>query len=213
MNKELPLFPLSLVPFPGETINLHIFEARYKQLILDCYGMQTRFGIPIYIEERVQPYGVEMELLEIVKRYPDGKMDIRAQGKRVFFVHNFKDTMGDKLYAGGDVEFLAANENPDLVLREHIKTLLKETFQLLGVPKKITNYHTYNIAHLIGLDLEDEYELLKMTDELDRQNYIVDHLDRLLPEIRRSKKILEIVKMNGDFRLLEPLGGTDGFNF
>ncbi|RZK88875.1 MAG: peptidase, partial [Hymenobacter sp.] len=31
----LPLFPLNLVAFPGEKLNLHIFEPRYRELVRD----------------------------------------------------------------------------------------------------------------------------------------------------------------------------------
>ena len=36
MRQFLPLFPLQIVVFPGEDLNLHIFEPRYKELIKDC---------------------------------------------------------------------------------------------------------------------------------------------------------------------------------
>ena len=33
MTNFIPIFPLRIVVFPGEEVNLHIFEPRYKQLI------------------------------------------------------------------------------------------------------------------------------------------------------------------------------------
>ena len=36
MIRQLPLFPLSTMLFPGATINLHIFEERYKEMIGRC---------------------------------------------------------------------------------------------------------------------------------------------------------------------------------
>ena len=40
-----PLFPLSLVLFPGQTIPLHIFEERYKAMLKRCLDEQIPFGI------------------------------------------------------------------------------------------------------------------------------------------------------------------------
>ncbi len=42
---RLPLFPLGLVLFPGQTIPLHIFEERYKAMLKRCLDEQIPFGI------------------------------------------------------------------------------------------------------------------------------------------------------------------------
>lgn len=42
---KLPLFPLSLVLFPGQTIPLHIFEDRYKAMLKRCLDEQIPFGL------------------------------------------------------------------------------------------------------------------------------------------------------------------------
>ena len=73
---ELPMFPLSIVPFPGEKVNLHIFEERYKQLTLDCHKENIRFGIIPFIKDMLMDYGVEMELEKIHKVHPNGEIDI-----------------------------------------------------------------------------------------------------------------------------------------
>ncbi len=36
MTNFIPIFPLGIVVYPAETVSLHIFEPRYKQLIKDC---------------------------------------------------------------------------------------------------------------------------------------------------------------------------------
>src|SRR6266511_3729738 len=45
MSRELPIFPLPLVLFPGTTQPLHIFEPRYRTLLSDCLDGDRRFGI------------------------------------------------------------------------------------------------------------------------------------------------------------------------
>src|SRR5437016_2657417 len=45
MARELPIFPLPLVLFPGVPQPLHIFEPRYRQLLADCLAGDRRFGI------------------------------------------------------------------------------------------------------------------------------------------------------------------------
>src|SRR2546429_718879 len=45
MPRELPIFPLPIVLFPGAPQPLHIFEPRYRQLLQDCLAGDRRFGI------------------------------------------------------------------------------------------------------------------------------------------------------------------------
>ncbi len=45
MARELPIFPLPIVLFPGAPQPLHIFEPRYRQLLQDCLTGDQRFGI------------------------------------------------------------------------------------------------------------------------------------------------------------------------
>jgi len=57
MTRFLPLFPLSLVVFPGEYLNLHIFELRYRQLINECDEEGMTFGIPPAFENKLASFG------------------------------------------------------------------------------------------------------------------------------------------------------------
>jgi Lon protease-like protein len=79
-----PIFPLELVVYPGNNLNLHIFEPRYKQLINDCADTKMPFGIPAVVNRSVGEFGTLVELLEIVNVQPTGEMDIRTRGLKVF---------------------------------------------------------------------------------------------------------------------------------
>jgi Lon protease-like protein len=45
MPFRLPIFPLSVVLFPGAPLPLHIFEPRYKRMLADCLLGDRRFGV------------------------------------------------------------------------------------------------------------------------------------------------------------------------
>jgi uncharacterized protein len=45
MIQQLPLFPLGTVLFPGTTLNLHIFEERYRTMIGTCLEQNSPFGV------------------------------------------------------------------------------------------------------------------------------------------------------------------------
>ena len=111
MEKTLSLFPLNLIVYPGEDLNLHIFEQRYRQLINECLEDERTFGIPTFINNKLPGYGTEMHVTTLHKRYPDGRMDIKSKGLAVFRLVNFENPLPGKLYAGGEVELIDAGDS------------------------------------------------------------------------------------------------------
>ena len=67
MTNFIPIFPLNIVVYPGENLNLHIFEPQYKQLINECKETNQPFGIPVVIENKVQEFGTLLEIVEVSK--------------------------------------------------------------------------------------------------------------------------------------------------
>lgn len=206
MAKELALFPLNLVVFPNEALNLHIFEPRYKQLINDCLKTQSTFGIPSHVQNKVE-FGTEVRITELSQKYEDGRMDIKTEGIREFKVLDFHNPWLDKLYAGGRVEYLDIKDDEDASLRFLITEKVEELFSWLqmdsDVDVELANLPQY--IHKIGLKPEEEYQLLQMSSINSRQNYILDHLDKIIPMLERAEKARELIKMNGHFKHLDPL--------
>ncbi|WP_430967597.1 LON peptidase substrate-binding domain-containing protein [Spongiimicrobium sp. 2-473A-2-J] len=208
---KIPLFPLQSVFFPGERIPLHIFEERYKQLIHDCREEAIAFGIPVYIEGTLA-YGTEMKLEEIMNTYDNGEMDVICTAKRVFKVLTFDNQMGEKLYAGGIVEFLDNEDDGTNAQRETVLSLIEELYALMNVPFSAVSFPTFNsytLVHKIGLSIVQEHELLQMTHESERLSYLRAHLKTtisVLQEVNRTKKIID---MNGHFRNFDPLDFED----
>jgi len=208
MAEKLALFPLGLVPFPGEKLNLHIFEPRYRQLIQDCDEEGIRFGIPTYTGNIGMTHGTEMKLLKIETKYPDGKMDISSLGLRVFRLKDYQKTMIPNLYPGGEVEFLEDDMTTDIVLIQKTKELLSELFELMNInynfPENIMYLSSYKIGHKAGMSVDQEYEMLKIRSESERLLFIIQHLEQLLPTIRKMEVIRKKIQMNGHFRNVMP---------
>ena len=61
---HLKLFPLSLVSFPTKIVPLHIFEERYKSLILDCVNNQSEFGIIYKNDSGLAKFGCSMKVFD-----------------------------------------------------------------------------------------------------------------------------------------------------
>ena len=87
---EMPLFPLNVVLFPGMALPLHIFEARYREMINRCLDENLAFGV-VLIKEGPEVGGDALPrrvgtAARIVKadRQPDGRMNIQVVGTRRF---------------------------------------------------------------------------------------------------------------------------------
>lgn len=110
MTNFIPIFPLELVVYPGELVNLHIFEDRYKQLINESASSNKPFGIPSVIKTRVEELGTLMQVVEISEKFEDGRMNIKTIGLKVFRVLEIIKDVPDKLYSGAVVSYPGNDE-------------------------------------------------------------------------------------------------------
>jgi hypothetical protein len=84
-------------------------------------------------------------------------------------------------------------------------------YEKLGVSKKFNKaddaLQSFDVAHHIGLSIEDEYQLLEYSRELHRQEYIKRHLVKVLSVMNEMVSLEKKIKLNGHFKNLE------GFEF
>lgn len=211
MTNFIPIFPLSIVVFPGEELNLHIFEPRYKQLITDCFAENRSFGIPSMIKDAVMEYGTLVKITEIKEVYEDGKMDIRTRAESIFRVLEIVKEIPDKLYSGAIVNYPYNNQTIKQETVRYILQGVRELHRLLNINKQFTKADeelvSYDMAHHAGLSMEEEFEFLQLFREDQRLEYLKRHLNKVLPIIQQMETLKEKVKLNGHFRELS------GFNF
>lgn len=201
----IPIFPLKLVVYPTEDMNLHIFEDRYKELIQDAYNDNSSFLIPAFLDDMIMPIATEVRLKSIVKRYADGKLDVRVKGgSTIFRIVDLHKTITGKLYSGAEVEVLDYTNERDLnVAVEIIKriTILYEVLKIdKPIPKLPQDVWTFQLGHLAGLSTEQEYELLSTPSESERQALMLEHLDSLIPMVKEMEELRRKAKLNGHFR-------------
>ncbi len=211
MTNFIPIFPLGIVVYPGEQLNLHIFEPRYKQLIQECYKEKKLFGIPSVIDKRMQDYGTLVSITEITRVDENGEMDIKTQGDKVFRVLEVIREVPDKLYSGAIVNYPPNNEKGSQDVMRKVVNSIRELFRMLKVEKEFNKpdeeLSTYDIAHHVGMSLQEEYELLGLMHERQRQEYLKRHLTHVIPLVAQMESLKEKVKLNGHFKNLS------SFNF
>lgn len=204
MTNFIPIFPLEIVVYPGEQLNLHIFEPRYKQLINECFENKKPFGIPSIINNKLKEFGTTIYIKEIFKTYENGEMDIKTEGGEIFRILEVIKEIPDKLYSGAIVNYPAnistGNEQAMKVLIEKMRALHTQ----LNVAKKFSkndeDLTAYDIAHHSGLSIDQEYELLQLSSEKQRQEYLKRHFENAAQVLSEQQSVKERIQMNGHFK-------------
>lgn len=98
-EREIPLFPLQVVLFPGGVLPLHIFEPRYREMIQYCLDTDSEFGVVLMnggeeTGEPVKSYrvGTATRILD-VQHLPDGRMNLITAGEYRFEILDVQDEL------------------------------------------------------------------------------------------------------------------------
>ena len=151
--------------------------------------------------------GTLVDLKDIVQTSGNGEMDIRTEGAKVFRILEVIKSVPDKLYTGAIVNY--PENDVDLgnrELKQRVVKGVKELHRLLNISKDFKKpeeeLRAYDVAHHAGLSLEEEYELLGLLKEIQRQEYLKRHLQKVIPMLVEMEHLKEKVKLNGHFRNL-----------
>lgn len=208
MSELIPIFPLQIVLYPGEDLNLHIFEPRYKQLINDCSSGKSGFGMPTVLNGKLAMVGTEAMIKDIINIYPDGKIDLTVTGTRRFSIERHVSTYDSKLYDGAHVTWLEDDMTGNITTQSKMMKLVREIYDALQLSKPgLTDRDdlmAYEVAHYVGMSLEQEYILLTLSSENERQEYLIKFLRKVVPTMHSIERLKERISMNGHFRELDP---------
>ncbi|HLY61981.1 MAG TPA: LON peptidase substrate-binding domain-containing protein [Terriglobia bacterium] len=213
----LPLFPLDMVLVPEEPLPLHIFEERYKRMIGDCLKAkaeesgQQEFGIVFAKGEEMQPVGCGARIVNVTRKYVDGRLDIFTVGTRRFEIlvtHQEDETTP---YPRAAVTFFDDDEGHDTpaepdaghaidLFRQIMQKLHKAAEMPIHLPKPY-RYLSFRIAAALPLDLDFKQELLSVRDESDRLHQVTDAIEALIPQIDMVQKTRNKAGGNGNARI------------
>lgn len=189
---HIPMFPLAILPLPGELVPLHIFEPRYRQLLQDAETNDITFGIYFSHEINQARLGSLMRLESVIKRYGGGESDIIVKCEDVFFMDKLALTYKSKLYPGGDVRFhqVDINKIPSIALYELFLDYLKNR----NINQYSTPFSVYQIACELSLDLVDRYKFLRLPHDKNDQFLLnrIRYQLHLLSSEARSKDVYHL---------------------
>ena len=196
----LPLFPLRVVVFPRTPLPLHIFEERYKEMVGDAIRAKSEFGIVLAKEEGIVNAGCSVVVAEVMKTYPDGRMDIMTRGIRRFEIVGLNE---DKSYLRGEVEFFDDDDSDPAPAELQEKALLQyrgllETGELhtSSDPELSDPQLSFQLAQALQ-DLDFLSALLRNRSEAQRLKQLTDYLTRQAPRMRESARMRKLAPLNG----------------
>jgi ATP-dependent Lon protease len=198
---RIPLFPLNVVLFPGEQLPLHIFEPRYRRMVRECLDSKSPFGMLLGLPDGIVRVGCTAEILEVIKRYEDGRMDIITVGRDPFRVVELFS--GDPLLEG-HIDYL--EDTDSAAAPQSIKQLVElyetcHTLLFSGIPKDFDSVPrdqlSYTIAAALPLDLLWKQQLLELRTESERQHRLSTYLRDWAPHLQKVETLRHRAGGNG----------------
>jgi len=186
----LPLFPLQdVMLFPGVTRPLHIFEPRYRELVIDALDGDRLIGIVLLRPGYEADYegnppifsvGCVGEIVD-AEELPDGRWIIRLRGMEKFRV---VEEDYSRLYRLADVEHISERlSKDDLVALTSRGQLLVEAFKSIvpnsqGPPSDLSDGDMVNgLAQYLVMDPLDRQNLLEASGPADRAEALLELFD------------------------------------
>ncbi|MFK3821901.1 LON peptidase substrate-binding domain-containing protein [Pseudomonas yamanorum] len=193
---SLALFPLNTVLFPGCTLDLQLFEARYLDMISRCMKKGESFGVVCILDGKevgLAPDGYALigceALIRDFKQQDNGLLGIRVEGGRRFRVHD-AGVQKDQLLVA-EVQWL--DEHPEQPLEEEDADLLALLHALaehpmvasldMGTRADGQQALANQLAYLLPFTEADKIDLLQLDDPQQRLDAIQLLLDELQGEL------------------------------
>lgn len=201
----IPLFPLDVVLFPQMPLPLHIFEPRYREMIGECLEKQHPFGVLFAGEGRLHSVGCTADIVEVLKQYDDGRMDILTRGSRRFLVEAYSE---ERTFLQGKVRFLEeaapGPDDKDAGLRQKAVRFLKNI--LLAVSREaeagqLEKLDAAQLSYLIaasgGFNAGEKQSFLEINDPRERLSRQLELEKTVIDRLEVNKRLTQTMHPNG----------------
>lgn len=194
-----------MVALEYEELRLHIFEPRYKKLILECEEKKITFGIPAIVKGKFTGTGAEVQLLRIEKKYEGGEMDVVCKVLSRFEILDVLEASESNTAATAIVSDLPFSVNDDKELHLRIFDLLEEFYHLAETPLPHgfeKGADMFLFVHKCSLSALQEEEIASLQAAAERQLYLLNHLKNMVQMLGEVKRMKHLVQLNGHFKKL-----------
>src|SRR6267378_4332880 len=213
--RELPLFPLPVVLFPGVPLPLHIFEPRYREMLSDIRISNNFFGLSYFdsstSDKEIPPAGHIGCVAEVteVQALPDGRSNILTMGLIRYRVEQYVENSEPYLVA--QVSFFEDQEDDDEALSDRSREVA-DTFTRIARAVRILNDEraslpdisdtepqrlSFLVAAAMEIDAEVKQEMLELRSTSERLRRLRDMLVRAVTSYEERARVHELAKGNG----------------
>jgi Lon protease-like protein len=180
---------------------LHIFEPRYKLMIGRCLSETIEFGVILAAQKGMAGTGCTAEIVQKLKDYPDGRMDIMTEGRHVF---ELLELVEEKEYYEGRVQYLvdeagtadSRQESRLMHLFQQVHVLLAgQQWDAAGSDEEIPL--AYRMSGVLPIELAQRQQLLEMRMESARREFLIHWMTAFLPRLAHRERVRERARGNG----------------
>ncbi len=213
--RELPVFPLPLVHFPGVPLPLHIFEERYRRMLADVRASNNLFGLSYFVPDSASEdrppaghVGCATEVVE-VQALPDGRSNILTVGVARYRVAEYVER--GEMYLVARVEFFEdeeedraavarrAEEVTEMFMRiaRAMRTAGAERGALPELPQDDPERLSFLVAAVVEMDAEAKQRLLETRSTTERLRRLYTLLSQAVTAYEERARTHELARGNG----------------
>lgn len=192
MANTIPMFPINILPLPGELVPLHIFEPRYQELLADAEADDIKFGIYFNHAINIERIGSLMKLESVIRKHPGGESDIIVKCYDLFTMQKMFRSYRSKEYAAGDVDVWKTNQHEPVTLK--LDDLFREYLLKRNIVRPESFFNHFSVAIELNLDTTDRYDFL-LTEGKGREAFLIQRIRyqlHLLNQEERSKDVFHL---------------------
>jgi ATP-dependent Lon protease len=143
--------------------------------------------------------GCSAAILSIVKKYPDGRMDIITEGRQRFEILQVNQ---ERPFLQGEVGFF--EDEPSLVNKSDQATVVQlheQLFQVLGQPPETDSPDnlllSFRLTHELPVDLDFKQAMLEMKSESERISTLIEYYRATIPKVEKTLRVRDLASGNG----------------
>src|ERR1051326_3000335 len=213
--RELPIFPLPVVLFPGMPMPLHIFEERYRKMLSDIRAGNNLFGLsyfdPSTSDRDLPPAGHIGCVAEVAESQglPDGRSNILAVGIVRYEMESYIER-GD-LYLVGRAKYFEDEDEDDPLLTTQsqdvatmfmrvansIRAINDERGSLPDISGTEPQRLSFIVSAAIEIEADKKQELLELRSTSERLGRLRDLLARVVGNYEERARLHSVAKRNG----------------
>ncbi len=213
--RELPVFPLPVVLFPGVPLPLHIFEAKYRQMLDDIRVSNNLFGLAYFdssaSQGEIPPAGHIGCVAEVTETqtFPDGRSNILTIGLIRYRLESYVER--GEPYLVANVSYFEDDDEDQSTLADSagevaetfsriaqaVRTINDERASLPDISNTEPQRLSFLVAAAIEIEADVKQELLELRTTSERLRRLRGMLTKAVTNYEERARIHELAKGNG----------------